>query len=76
MGEQASLFFMVPLLRCKHHKKKGAPRCIWDLFVLVLGTASAAESQPAVPGVAGTEAITSKHHTGLRALSGFNQQKN
>lgn len=38
---------------------------MWDLFVLVLGTA----------GVPGTEPITSKHHTGLRALSGFNKQK-
>lgn len=74
MGEQASLFFMVPLLRCKHHKKKGVPgaygTCLCWCWAQLLQ-----QSQPAVPGVPGTEAITSKHHTGLRALSGFNQQK-
>lgn len=73
MGEWASLFFMVSLLWWKHHK--GAPGCIWDSFGLVLGTGFAAVSQPAVPGVPGTEAITSKHPTGVRVPSGFNQQK-
>lgn len=32
-------------------------------------------SQPAVPGVPGTEVVTSRHPTGVRVLSGFNQQK-
>lgn len=48
---------------------------MWDLFVLVSGTAFAAVSQPAVPGVPDAEAITSKHHRELRTLSGLINKK-
>lgn len=53
MGEWASLFIMLSLSWWKHHKKRGAPGYMWDLFVLVSGTAFAAVSQPAVPAVPG-----------------------
>lgn len=54
-------------------QEKGCPVCIWDLSGLVLGTAFAAVSQPAVPGVPGTEVVTSLRlsHPGTPRGSGY-----